>query len=121
MVTLLTRHPDAVLTERTEPRTYREFPVAFDLGATYEDIRLGVQAQATTCALARAAKRTLGLDDDTLGVTVCEGELHVWNGAFYVEYDLGAESINWTERFDLGLPVQPVTFRAVKVREGAKT
>lgn len=114
MVSLLTRHPDAVTVERTAPRTYRKLPVAFDVSATDEDIKLGIRGQATMCALARAACRALDIDVRENHVTVCDGMLTVWDGVHFADYDLGSEAQDWTENFDLEFPVHPVTFRAVR-------
>lgn len=118
MGALLTHHPDAVL--RVEPRVYHDLPGAFDIDVTHEDIRLGLGGQATMCAVARAAKRVLGFDQDSNDVTVCDSEVTVWNGAEFAGYDLGDEAAAWIARFDLSdlswvAPVRPTTFRAVRL------
>lgn len=91
-------------------------PTAFDLVATDEDIRLGTPGSATMCALARAAKRQLGLSDDPTCVTVCAGEMSVWNGWEFADYDIGVEAQMWTDDYDTGFPVRPATFHAVLVQ-----
>ena len=98
--------------ERPAPTVVTEFPEIITLSPTEDDIWEGVRESIDKCPIGLALQRLFPTNKVLVGFPgYCTVDTRKYR------YDKEVEVSHFTRAFDLGLPVEPITFTAKLVGE----